>query len=263
VNTSAGWKRFFHVTDGIVIPVIIAGAFSLLMLEGRPTGLAFLLFCVATSVMIGLWNLMRELRAHATATRAAAIGEPDELIALAQGEIKRRLTTRSRAPFWIYLGLGHQLRGDLDAAADAFTQAERYAPLKPAWRMLANTARIGLLVERGDAAAARALYDGTIVPAAQRMTGPGVRLLTAEAEARVKFAEGDHAGARAMFERMCKDVRLGPSTRALAHWYAARCAEALGDDAAATQHFADAAKLVPKTYLARRPAGSSTAASKS
>jgi hypothetical protein len=245
-------KRLFHVTDGIVIPVIIAGAFSLLILEGRPTGIAFLLFCTATGVMIALWNLMRELRAHATATRAAAIGEPDELITFARDQIKQRLFARSRAPFYVYVGLGHQLRGDWDAAAAAFDEADTYG-LKPAWWVLANTARVGLHVERGDAAGARKLFDERVMPAARRMRGPGVQLLIAEAEARVRFAEGELAAARPLFERMCKDVRLGPATRALAHWYAARCADAAGEADVAARHFADAAKLAPKTFMAKRP----------
>jgi tetratricopeptide (TPR) repeat protein len=250
---SAGWKRVFHVTDGIVIPVIIAGAFALLFIEGKPRGVAAILFCVATAVMIGLWNLMRELRAHATATRAAAVGEPDELIELARTQIARRLTQRSRAPFYVYLALGHQLRGDWDDATRALDRALEYRPLKIAWRLLAATARLGIQVEQGDAAAARKTFDNQITPVAQRLAGPGVKLLAEEAEARVRFAEGDAAGAAPMFERMCGDVRLGPATRALAHWYAARCAEARGDRATADRHFADAAKLAPKTFVAKRP----------
>jgi len=247
-------KRLFHVTDGIVIPLIIAGAFTLLMLEGQPTGLALFCFILATGVMVGLWNLMRELRAHATATRAAAIGEPDELIALADDQIKRRVRARSRAPFYVYLGLGHQLKGDWDAAEKAFLTAESHKGIRPQWLLLAGTARVGLQVERGDAAGARSLYEQRVAAPAQRMSGPGVRLLADEALARVIFAEGDVARARPMFEKMCNDVRLGPATRASAHWYVARCAETLGDAEAASTHFAAAARLVPKTYLAKRPA---------
>ncbi len=246
-------KRVFHITDGVVIPLIIAAAFALLFIEGQPKGVAAIMFILATAVMIGLWNLMRELRAHASATRFAAIGEADELIAFAKEEIERRYTDRSRAPFWVYLALGHQLRGDPDAASGALDTAEEFRSLKPAWRLLAATARVGLLVERGDAAGARAYYEQRIATPAQRMSGPGVRLLAAESEARVRFAEGDVAGARPMFEKMCGDIRLGPSTRALAHWYAARCAETAGDAEAATRHFADAAKLAPKTFMAKRP----------
>jgi uncharacterized protein HemY len=247
-------KQLFHPTDGIVIPLIIACAFTLLFVEGQPRGAAAVLFCIATAVMVGLWNLMRELRAHATATRAAAVGEPDELIDFARGQIGRRLTQRSRAPFYVYLGLGHHLRGEWEPAIEALDEAAQYRALKPAWKLLAATARVGVLVERGDTTRAREVYDREVAPSARRMAGPGVQLLTAEAEARVRFAEGDVAGTRPLFEKMSGDVRLGPATRAVAHWYAARCADAAGDRDAADRHFADAARLAPKTFVAKRPA---------
>src|SRR5262249_4097972 len=157
-----------------------------LFIEGQPRGVAAILFCVATGVMIGLWNLMRELRAHASATRAAAVGEPDELIELARGQIARRLTERSRAPFYVYLALGYQLRGEWDEANRALDRALAYRPLKIAWRMLAATARVGVQVEQGDAAAARRTFDEQVAPVARRLAGPGVKLLAEEAEARVR-----------------------------------------------------------------------------
>jgi hypothetical protein len=248
-------KRLFHVTDGIVIPLIIATAFSLLFIEGQPRGFAAVLFIVATAVMIQLWALMRDLRAHASATRAAAVGEPDELITLANENIERRVTQRSRTPFYVYLALGHQLRGDWDASLAALAQAEAYPRLKPAWKMLAATAKVGTLVEKGDAKGARAVYDRDVVALSKRLSGPGVLLLVREAEARVRFAEGDVAGAAPLFERMSNDIRLGPSTRAMAHWYAARCAERTGGSSEVIErHFSDAAKLAPKTFVAKRPA---------
>lgn len=246
-------KKLFHPTDGIVIPLIIVAAFGLLFIEGQPRGVAAIMFGIATAVMIGLWNLMRELRAHASATRAAAVGEPDELIELASGQIARRLTQRSRAPFYVYLALGHQLRGEWDPAIAALDEAAAYRSLRPAWKLLAATARVGVLVERGDVGGARTIYERDVAAVARRMAGPGVQLLVAEAEARVRFAEGDHAGARPLFERMSGDVRLGPATRAMAHWYAARCADRSGDRDAAARHFGDAARLAPKTFLAKRP----------
>jgi tetratricopeptide (TPR) repeat protein len=251
---SPGAKRLFHITDGIVIPLIIATAFSLLFIEGQPRGLAAVLFIVATAVMVQLWALMRDLRAHASATRAAAVGEPDELIELASENIERRMTARSRTPFYVYLAIGHQLRGEWDQALAALAQADAYPRLKPAWKLLAATARVGTLVEKGDAKEARAVYDRDIVSATKRLSGPGVQLLAREAEARVRFAEGDVAGAAPLFDRMSNDIRLGPATRAMAHWYAARCAERTGATDAADRHYTDAAKLAPKTFVAKRPA---------
>jgi tetratricopeptide (TPR) repeat protein len=246
-------KRLFHVTDGIVIPLVIVAAFALLFIEGQPRGVAAVMFAIATAVMIGLWNLMRELRAHASATRAAAVGEPDELIAIAKEQLGRRYTQRSRAPFYVYLALGREQRGEWDEAIAALDEAAAYRALKPAWKLLAACARTGVLVERGDTAGARAIYDKDVMSAAARLSGPGAKLLVVEAEARVRFAEGDVAGSAPLFKRMSSDIRLGPATRAIAHWYAGRCAERADDPDAATRHYESAAKLAPKTFVAHRP----------
>jgi hypothetical protein len=242
-------KRLVRIADIVAVPALMGIAYALLELEGHPTELPAILILLAFLAVVGLWSLVRELRAHATVARLAAVGDADELIEVATGEIQRRLTRRSKAPFSIYLALGHYLRGEWDDAQRAL-DAGAIDRLRPAWRLLAASTRVGVLVERGDAAGARRLYDRDVARLAARMAGPGARLLAVEAEARVKLAEGDCAEAAPLFARMSGDVRLGPATRAMAHAHAARCAEAAGDAEAAAHHRADAAHLAPGTFAA-------------
>jgi ATP/maltotriose-dependent transcriptional regulator MalT len=242
------------VVEPYAVPIIMTAAYLFLLEASDPSGLAKVLLGCAFAGVILTWVAFRELRAHANASRAAAIGLADELIASANAQIDRRMFARSRAPFLVYLGIGHHLRGDFDMAITVLDRADAERALKPVWQLLAATTRLAILVERGEAAPARALYDRGIGPATQRMAGPGPRLMGEEALARVRFAEGDHAAAAPMFTKMSGDVRLGPATRAFAHYYAARCAAARGDLDLAERRFQDAAKLAPGTYAARRPA---------
>jgi len=252
-------KRLVRLADVLAVPVVMGLAYGLLTLEGRPAELPEILIFIAFASVVGIWTLVRALRTHAIASRLAAVGDADELVAFAEAELGRRLTARSKAPFYIYLGLGHYLRGEWDEATAALDRC-RLARVRPAWRLLAASTRLGVLVERGDGPGARAVYDRDVAPAAARMAGPGARLLAVEAEARVKLVEGDHAAAAPMFARMSGDVRLGPATRATAHLHAARCAEAAGDVEAAAHHRADAAHLAPGTFVARPPAADAAAA---
>ncbi len=245
-------QRFLRtVVEPYAVPLIMALAYVFLLETSDPSGIAKVLLGAAFAGVILTWVAFRELRAHANASRAAAIGLADELVASAAAQVERRLFARSRAPFLVYLAIGHQLRGDFDAAIAVLDRADQERALKPAWQLLAATTRIAILVERGQAAEARALFDRGIAPATRRMNGPGPRLLAEEALARVRFAEGEHAAAAPLFDKMSGDVRLGPSTRAFAHYYAARCAEARGDHDLAQRRFADAAHLAPETYAAR------------
>ncbi|MCE9573726.1 MAG: hypothetical protein K8W52_11275 [Deltaproteobacteria bacterium] len=240
------------VVEPYAVPVIMSLAYLFLLEASDPSGTAKVLLGVAFGGVILTWVAFRELRAHANASRAAAIGAADELVTSAADQVERRMFARSRAPFLVYLAIGHEQRGDFDAATAVLDRAEQERALKPAWQLLAATTRLAILVERGDAAGARALYERGIGPATQRMAGPGPRLLAEEALARVRFAEGDHAAAAPMFDKMSGDVRLGPATRAFAHYYAARCAEARGDHDLAQRRFADAAHLAPETYAAKK-----------
>ena len=51
-------------------------------------------------------------------------------------------------------------------------------------------------------------------------------------------------------QRVIDDIRAGSGQRAVAHFYAARCAEARGEADAAKQHRAEAAKLLPGSWVA-------------
>jgi len=232
------------------VPAMLTVVFVGLVLNSDAHGAALVVALVAFLVVVGLWALFRELALHATATRLLALGEADELIAMAERYAQSRLTERRRAPFWIYLACGHIQRGEWDEADRALRKVVSGTGRRD-WDVLWASAKVTVLVERGDAAGARALYEKAIAGPAQSLVGAGAKLVSDDAQAKLRFAEGDHAGAMATFKKLAGDIRLGPAARATAHWYAGRCALALGDRAAADRHLDEAAALAPKTHLPR------------
>jgi hypothetical protein len=243
----------------IGVPLVVAGCFWALIATSEARGIAVWVALGAFLVVMGLWLAFRRLQMHASATRLIGAGQADEVIELARGQLEWRRTERGKAPFRIYLAWGYLLRGDLDEADRVLGQA---APGRAALDRLWATAKIAALVERGTGGMspvrtvepdtvgeARRVYDRHIAPLLVGAPAPAVKLLADEASAKLRFAEGDAAGARPIFEKLCKEIRLGPASRAMAHWYAARCALVTGDRAGAAAHLDKAAALAPKTFL--------------
>jgi hypothetical protein len=102
----------------------------------------------------------------------------------------------------------------------------------------------------GDAASARDVRE-IVVPFARVMPARGISLIADECEARVRLAEGDAAGARALVAPLVKDIRLGPGARAQLYAIQSRCDAALGDATAAAASAQKARDLAPHANLVR------------
>jgi hypothetical protein len=236
---------------GVGVPILIAGCFWALIATSGAHGLAIYVALAAFVIVLGLWSAFRELATHATASRLIGAGLPDDVIALAERQLAWRWRERGRAPFRIYLGWGFVLRGDWAEAERALGSAP---PGKASWDVLWASAMITLTLERGTgnaATLARRLHEQYIGAAARAGGGPAVKLLSDDADAKIRVAEGDLAGARPLLEKLCNDIRLGPGTRALAHLWAARAALGSGERPAGEAHLAKAEALAPKTFIPR------------
>jgi tetratricopeptide (TPR) repeat protein len=241
-------SNFFKVVDAVLIPVVLLATWLILFLTADVRGLAAVVTLIAFGAVLVLWLTYRQLRTHAAASRMAAQGEPRELIALAERELGRRLTPRSKVPFHLYRSIGHSLLGEAEAARQALAPVEPI-DLGRSWGLLVAAQQVALDADAGDAAAARKRLDETVVPLLRKLPGAGVEVIGVEAEARVLFAEGKLDEARAKFEKLARDIRLGPATRAICRHFVGRCLEA-NDPEAARAAFAEAAKLAPKTWVA-------------
>jgi hypothetical protein len=249
-----GQRKAIELLGSLAVPVTMTAAYVILILVSDVAGVARWLLLLALGAVLVIWVLFRELRSHAAISRMLAVGEPDEVIRIAEAELGKRLTTKGKVPFWIYLAGGHELRGDwaeARLALDKTPLAAVPARTRDTWGLLHASYDVACRLETGDAAGARKVFDDVIAPAAKRTRGPGIELLVAEGTARLALVEGDPASARDTFQKLARDVRLGPAPRAIAHALAARAADALGDAAAADEHRAQARKLAPKTWMGR------------
>jgi hypothetical protein len=249
VNFTSAMKAL----DSVVVPALIVLTWLIFVLTSDVHGVAAFVMLGAFLLVVFLWFTYRELRVHAAASRMAANGEPDELLELADKQIARRLTRRGRIPFHIYRSIAFEMRGDREASGTALEAVEldrlRGAG-RASWGVLHAAQRIGLAADAGDAATARQVLEQDLRPSIARVSSSGAEVLALECEARVLFVEGKHDEALPIFEKLGKNIRLGQSTRALCRYHVGRCLADTDPEAAAAA-YADAARLAPKTWLAK------------
>lgn len=243
------WLR--HHGDAIAVPIGLALVYIAFVITSSANRPAQILSAVFLAVVLWLWMLFRRLRVHASAARLAAIGEPDQLLALADGELARRWLRNGDVPLHIYRAIAHNLAGRAAEARAALDTSGIRAGQRAtrSWHLLWAATDIDTRTRLGDAAGARATFETMVVPSARFMPGRGVALVADECEARVKLAEGDAAGARALVAPLVKDIRLGPAARAALYGIHADCDAALGDAANAAANAARARQLAPKCAL--------------
>lgn len=245
-------NKLLKALDTFIIPTLLVVTWLILVVTSDVHGVAAGVVLVAFLMVMFLWFTYRELRVHAAAARMAANGEPEELLALADQQIARRLTARSRVPFHIYRSIAQEMAGDRAAAEKALEAAELgrlRGQGRSSWTVLHASQRIGLAADAGDAAKAREILEQELRPSVGSVSGAGAVVIASECEARVLFAEGKLDEAQKIFEKLGKDIRLGQSTRALCRYYVGKCLEAR-DPEAAKAAFAEAAKLAPRTWMA-------------
>jgi hypothetical protein len=192
-----------------LIPLMMSGAYVVLMATSETDvagkiwegfGLAFVLL---------LWFLFRALTARAALSRAVAVGDAERVLEL--------VADRRGAWASVYRAIAHEMRADWTAALRELGSVEPSGSL----RVLAMTARVTALVELGRAADARRAFDDPALPAARHYS---LDLLVRLAEARLRLAEGDREGARALFAKVADDVRTGDRQRTIAKSYLAQLA---------------------------------------
>jgi len=242
----------FRILDSWFVPVLVGVAYLGLIGTSDMSPAISIVTLVFMGLILLLWSGFRELRLHAIASRHAAVGEPDELLVLADKQIAGRMRAGGRVPFQVYRAVAFELKGDREAATAALA-AVQFDLLTPksrrGWTALAAATKVNLLAQADDAAGARRAFEDELRVAMKGVPGPGAEIILREAEARVLLVEGKHDDARAMFEVLAKDIRLGPATRGACKYFIGKCLEAT-DPAAAQEAYAAAAKLAPRTWIA-------------
>ena len=244
-------NKLARAIDTWVIPLVLVLTWVMLFASSNVRGIPAVITLFAFGLVVVMFRAYRELRVHAAAARHAAQGDPDELSALADREIEKRWTTKSRAPFHIYRSIAFQLRGEWGEARKALDAADLKrigGRARRSWSMLHDAQRINLLAEEGDAAGARRVLEQDLLPMLRFVPGAGAKVIADEAEARVLLAERRFDAALPTYDKLAKDVRLGPATRAICRYHAAQCLDEVEPEAA-REVYLDAARIAPKTWV--------------
>lgn len=242
-----------RVLTGWPVPVFLVLVFAALLStsDAPPAGMIAAAF--GLGLVLLLWAMFREFSVHADLSRAIAIGDGKAAAGLAEAQLSRRRRGSKRGPFSIYRAMAHELCGEWAAIeptlAEARPETLRGTGGGASWQQVAHCLRVGAWCELGELARARATFDDDIAPrlAERGTTGSIFATLT---EGRLRFAEGDLEGAQERLLPLTRNIRLGPSQRAIAFHYLARCAAALGQRAEAEKLSAQAAALAPTSWFA-------------
>lgn len=236
-------ERIWRVLQRWAVPVMMTLAYVFLAAtsETNNTGRAWM--GVGLVFVFVVWFMFRGLTETAALSRALSIGDVARLQALADHRLARIRRPAARARYLVARAFAHQLRGEHAEALAALDEARPAPELWP----LAAAVRIGALVELGrPAAEAR----GFVISAPR---APALGWLV---EGELAWRDGDHDTAVQRFARVIDDVRAGGATRAIAHVYAARLADARREPQLAARHRTAAAKLAaPGATWLREQAG--------
>lgn len=240
-----------HYVDAIVVPIALILLYITFTISANATGPAAVLAAIFMLIALGLWVGFRRLRLHAVAARLSAIGEPAQLMTLADDELARRWFPAGKTSLHIYRAMAFNLMGQPAEAQTALAASgvKPGARSTRAWQLLWSATDIDARTRLGDAAGARKTLDTVLKPFVRMMPSRGIELIATEAEARVLLAEGDAEGARALVAPFVKDIRLGPAARAQLYAIVAASERTLGDVAAAEAAAAKARELAPACTL--------------
>lgn len=210
--------------------MIIAYAFMAVTAEtdstvSRMTRIAWM--SIGLAFVLVVWWLFKLLVERGAMDRAVLVGDADRIRELADAQLARRRGA-ARLPIHVYRALALALGGDHAAALGELDRVDA-TRLPARLRALAGTTRVGALAELGRVAEARTVFDRELAPRLPELRA--ARAYDAElelqlAEARLRFAEHDLAGARALLAKIGDDVRAGAATRAAARATLARIAAA-------------------------------------
>jgi hypothetical protein len=211
-----------------LIPGIMVGAYIVLMFTSDVDATGAAWESIGLGFVLILWWLFRLLTEHAAMARAVSIGDAARVAELAEHQLRKNRSARSRAPYAVYRALAFELVDDWQSALAVLAEAKP----EGTWQRVAASVRVSALVELGRTTEARKVFD-------RDMRGPRVRdaqldVLAVVAEARLRKAEGDRAGAEQLLARVARDVRAGSGTRARAQQQLDRLGEPEAGRAAAT-----------------------------
>lgn len=237
----------------IAVLAMIGSAYGVFVAVSEASSTVKVIILIAFAFAFLLWTTARELRVHATASRLGAIGEPDQLIELADTQLARRRSARRRVPFFIYKALAHSMKAEWDEATKILEDID-FGSLRGnarrTWQFLYYNNLLACRLFTGRAEDARKIYEEHVAPFAEMVKSPGTELTARESRAKLLFFEGERDEAAEIFSALTNDIRIAQASRAHYHHFLAAIADDRGDADIAARHRAEAEELAPNVVFA-------------
>ncbi len=219
---------------------------------GTPFALSLIAALLVSTAVVGF---LRGRRTLARIQELIALGDPEPLLALVRRKLRYARSGPNRGPLRVFEAVGLSMKGEWAAALEVLGQVDAAALPdrgRAVWEFGYHAARFSCLVFTECLDEARAVLRDHIERLAATPELPPAGDAVQACRAMMWFCDGDHDRAMSVFAALVRDTRIPPSSRAVFHYFIGRIYHAGGKWNASEQHFAEAARLGPKTWV---PAG--------
>jgi tetratricopeptide (TPR) repeat protein len=215
---------------------------------GSPFALGVTAALIVSTLAVGF---ARGRRTLARIQELIALGEPDRLLALVRRKSVYARSGPNAAPYRVFEAVALSMKGDFSRALevlDALDPAAMPDPGRAIWQLGYHSARFGCYVFTERLEEARAAL-AAIEQTARDETLPNAQDALESCRAMMWFCDDQHDRAMVVFVRLVRDTRIPAPSRAVFHYFIARIYHARGQWNAADQHFEEASRLGPKTWI--------------
>lgn len=232
----------------------IAAVLTLLMASGEspmpiPVTMAFSI--VVAGLVVAYFRSRRPL---VRIQDLISLGDPDKLLSLVRRRLRYAGTGPNRGPYKIYEATALSMKGDWQRAVAALDEVaiDQLPEPRALWQFGYHSARFCCCVFLEQIDQARAILDGSLIGLARDPAVNEPQDALASCRAMLWFCDEQDDKAMDVFVRLVRNTTIPPPSRAVFHYFIARIYHRRGQWAAADQHFEEAERLAPRTWI---PAG--------
>jgi tetratricopeptide (TPR) repeat protein len=218
--------------------------------SGTPFVFAFVSAVLLSTVIVGV---ARARRAMARIQELMVLGEPDKMLALVRRKLRyAKRGSPNHAAFTVFLATGLSMKGDWDSALSALDDIDPDSVPdgdRALWQFGYYNARFACLVFSERLDEARAVLADNLEPLVEKGALTNAATALEACQAVMWFCDDEHDRAMKVFARLVIETPIPAPSRAVFHYFLARIYHARGVWKGANEHFDEAARLAPKTWV--------------